>query len=158
MNIERSLKTNASITHTKKNRIKNPRRHTRVQLNSLRPNTHKPTKFAMSEMPRLCSHRGRRIVGPNYHPLSQLWMATTFFKPRSFRKRKKRECFDYSQHNSYLNVIGIEYLLISKRKHAPNQKFSCLFKCPLIRVQTDTKHSAYTYCLSPHLSSLGEPQ
>ena len=37
MNTERSLKTKASITPTKKNCIRNPRRHTRVQLDSLRP-------------------------------------------------------------------------------------------------------------------------
>ena len=49
MNTERSLKTNASITHTKKNRIKNPRRNSRVQLDSLRP---KPTKPKNSQCPK----------------------------------------------------------------------------------------------------------
>ena len=37
MDTERSLKTNSSIPHTQKNRKKNPGRHTRVQLDSLRP-------------------------------------------------------------------------------------------------------------------------
>ena len=37
MKTERSLKTKDPSTPTKKNRIKNPRRHTRVQLDALRP-------------------------------------------------------------------------------------------------------------------------
>ena len=49
MNTERSLKTNVSITRTKKNRIKNPRRHTRAQLESLRPI---PTKLQNSQCPK----------------------------------------------------------------------------------------------------------
>ena len=49
MNTERSLKTNASITQTKKKRKKNSRRHTRVQLDSLRPI---PTNFQNSQCPK----------------------------------------------------------------------------------------------------------
>jgi hypothetical protein len=49
MNTERSLKTNASITPPRKNRIKNPRRHTRVQLDSLRPI---PTNLQNSQCPK----------------------------------------------------------------------------------------------------------
>ena len=49
MNTERSLKTNSSITHTKKNHIKTPRRNSRVQLDSLRPI---PTKPQNSQCPK----------------------------------------------------------------------------------------------------------
>jgi hypothetical protein len=49
MNTERTLKTNSSITHTKKNRIKTPRRHTRVPLDSLRPI---PTNLLNSQCPK----------------------------------------------------------------------------------------------------------
>jgi len=49
MKTERSLKTNSSITHTKKNRIKNPRHHTRAQLESLRPI---PTNLQNSQCPK----------------------------------------------------------------------------------------------------------
>ena len=49
MKTERSLKTNSSSTHTKKNRIRNPRRHTRVQIDSLRPI---PTNIQISLCPK----------------------------------------------------------------------------------------------------------
>ena len=77
MNTERSLKTNASITHTKKKSHKKPTAKFPCPIGLSQTNTHKLQKFAMPEMPGICSHGGRRIVEPNYQSLSQLWMATT---------------------------------------------------------------------------------
>ena len=37
-------------------------------------------------------------------------------KPRLFMKQKKQECIDCARLNLYRNVIGIEFLLASKRK------------------------------------------
>ena len=65
MNTGRSLKKNSSIIHTRKNRIKNPRRHTRVQLDSLRPI---PTTLKNSQCPK-CQGCVRKEAGES---LSQI--------------------------------------------------------------------------------------